>query len=121
MSGSSLAKDGVRLAYAIAGTEPKLAKAANWLNHLEYDWETPLYRQMFSRLASSFQLLRYDARGNGLSEWDIEHISFDIWISDLHTIVNASGFQPFPLFGMSQGCVVALALFFAAPLNASHA
>src|SRR5256885_352221 len=83
------------------------------LNHLEYDWETPLYRQMFSRLASSFQLLRYDARGNGLSEWDIEHISFDTWISDLHTIVNASGFQPFPLFGMSQGCVVALALFFA--------
>ena len=105
MSGSSLANDGVRLAYAIAGTEPKLAKAANWLNHLEYDWETPLYRQMFSRLASSFQLLRYDARGNGLSEWDIEHISFDTWISDLHTIVNASGFQPFPFSECLRGAL----------------
>jgi class 3 adenylate cyclase/pimeloyl-ACP methyl ester carboxylesterase len=103
------AEDGVRLAYAIAGTGPKLVKAANWLNHLEYDWETPLFRQVFSRLASNFQLLRYDARGNGLSEWDVEHISFDTWISDLHTIIEASGFERFPLFGMSQGCSVAIA------------
>jgi class 3 adenylate cyclase len=103
------AKDGVRLAYAVAGAGPKLVKAANWLNHLEYDWETPLFRQVFSRLAGDFQLLRYDARGNGLSEWDVEHLSLDTWVSDLHTIVEASGFGRFPLFGMSQGCSVAIA------------
>lgn len=103
------ANDGVRLAYATAGVGPKLVKAANWLNHLEYDWETPLFRQVFSRLAADFQLLRYDARGNGLSEWDVEHISLGTWVSDLHTIVEAAGFDRFPLFGMSQGCAVAVA------------
>jgi class 3 adenylate cyclase/pimeloyl-ACP methyl ester carboxylesterase len=103
------ARDGIRLAYAIVGKGPKLVKAANWLNHLEYDWETPLFRQVFSRLTSNFQLLRYDARGNGLSEWDIEQISFDTWVADLHTIVEASGFERFPLFGISQGCSVAIA------------
>jgi class 3 adenylate cyclase/pimeloyl-ACP methyl ester carboxylesterase len=104
-----LAQDGVRLAYAIAGSGPKLVKSANWLNHLEYDWESPLFRQMFFRLAAHFELLRYDARGNGLSEWDVQHISFDTWLADLHTIVEACHFDRFPLFGMSQGCAVAIA------------
>ena len=89
------------MAYAwptrLRGSDPKLVKAANWLNHLEYDWETPLFRQVFSRLAADFQLLRYDARGNGLSEWDVEHISLGTWVSDLHTIVEAAGFDRFPL------------------------
>jgi len=114
------ASDGVRLAYAIAGTGPKLVKAANWFNHLEYDWEMPLFRQVFSRLASDFQLLRYDARGNGLSEWDVEHISLETWVSDLHTIVESAGYQRFPLIGISQGCAVAIAYSLRYPERVTH-
>jgi len=55
--------DGVRLAYAIAGSGPPLVKAANWLSHVEYDWRTPVWRPTFERLARSRRLVRYDERG----------------------------------------------------------
>ena len=50
------ATDGVQLAWAEAGTGPVLVKAANWLTHLEYDWESPVWRhwlQFFSRTTSA--------------------------------------------------------------------
>ena len=56
--------DGVRLAYAIAGSGPTLVKAANWMNHLEYDWESPIWRHVFRGLARDHTLIRYDARGD---------------------------------------------------------
>jgi class 3 adenylate cyclase len=40
--------DGVRLAYALAGSGPPLVKSANWINHLELDWELPVYRHMLA-------------------------------------------------------------------------
>lgn len=33
------AEDGVRIAYATSGEGPPLVKTANWLTHVEYDWE----------------------------------------------------------------------------------
>lgn len=39
-----LAPDGVRIAYATVGSGPPLVKAANWLSHLEYDWQCPVWR-----------------------------------------------------------------------------
>jgi class 3 adenylate cyclase len=59
--------DGVRLAYATAGSGPILVKTGNWLNHLEYDWESPVWRHLILGLAGNHTLIRYDARGNGLS------------------------------------------------------
>ena len=64
--------DGVRLAYAISGNGPPLVKAANWMNHLEYDWESPVWRHVFRGLSTDHTLIRYDARGNGMSDWDVD-------------------------------------------------
>lgn len=50
--------DGTRIAYAVAGSGPPLVKAANWLHHLEFDWESPVWRHYFAELASSNTLLR---------------------------------------------------------------
>jgi len=102
-------RDGVRLAYALAGNGPPLVKAANWLNHLEYDWESPVWRHFLLDLASRFRLLRYDERGNGLSDWDVDTIHFDALIEDLETVVDATGLEQFDLLGMSQGCAVSIA------------
>jgi class 3 adenylate cyclase len=43
--------DGVRLAYATSGQGPPLVKTANWMNHLEYDWESPIWHPLFAGLS----------------------------------------------------------------------
>ena len=101
--------DGVRLAFATAGTGPPLVKAANWLNHVEYDWRTPIWRPLFERLARKRKLVRYDERGCGLSDWNVADFSLDAWVSDLETVVDAAGLERFPLLGISQGGPIAIA------------
>jgi class 3 adenylate cyclase/pimeloyl-ACP methyl ester carboxylesterase len=112
--------DKVRLAYATAGSGPPLVKAANWMNHLEYDWESLVWRHVFRGLARDHTLVRYDARGNGMSDWDVDALSFDAWVSDLETVVNAAGVERFPLLGISQGCAVAVAYAVRHPERVSH-
>jgi pimeloyl-ACP methyl ester carboxylesterase len=84
------ALDGGRLAYATAGSGPPLVKTANWMNHVEYDWDSSAISHFFIAPAQDFTLLRYDARGNGLSDWDVEDVSLDAWVSDLESVVDAA-------------------------------
>ncbi|MBI3709571.1 MAG: alpha/beta fold hydrolase [Proteobacteria bacterium] len=103
------AADRVQIAYAAIGDGPPLVKTANWLNHLEYDWESPVWRHLLQALAAAHRLIRYDARGNGLSDWDVDDISFDTFVRDLECVVDAAGVARFDLLGISQGCAVAVA------------
>ena len=112
--------DGVRLAYAMSGSGPPLVKAANWLNHLEYDWESPVWRHLFRGLSRDHTLIRYDARGNGMSDWDVDELSLDAWVSDLETVVDTAGVERFPLVGISQGCAVAVSYAVRHPERVSH-
>jgi DNA-binding SARP family transcriptional activator/pimeloyl-ACP methyl ester carboxylesterase len=100
--------DGVQIAYATVGSGPVLLKAANWMNHLEYDWESPVWRHVFKALADNRQLVRYDARGNGLSDWNVEELNFESMVSDLEAVVEAVQIERFPLIGISQGCAVCI-------------
>ena len=102
------AKDGVRIAYAVTGSGPVLVKTANWLNHLELDWGSPLWGRMVSGLSEDFSLVRYDERGNGMSDWDVDDLSFEALVTDLEATVDALGLQRFPLFGLSQGAAVSI-------------
>nr|WP_276591739.1 alpha/beta hydrolase [Sphingomicrobium nitratireducens] len=104
-----MTEDGTGLAYSIAGDGPPLVKAANWLNHLEYDWDSPLWRHWIGELAAFSTLVRYDERGNGLSDWDTPTISFEAFVDDLETVVDAAGLERFDLLGISQGCAVSIA------------
>jgi pimeloyl-ACP methyl ester carboxylesterase len=101
--------DGVRIAYALAGQGPSLVKTANWLNHLEYDWQSPIWSHLLHVLAADHRLIRYDARGNGLSDWEVDDISFDAFVRDLESVIDAIGVERFPLLGISQGCAIAIA------------
>src|SRR5262245_21395770 len=114
------AADGVRLAYARVGEGPPLVKTANWMNHLEYDWESPIWHHLLEGLARNHTLIRYDARGNGLSDWDVAEVSLDVWVSDLESVVDAVGIELFPLFGVSQGCAISIAFAVRHPERVSH-
>lgn len=100
--------DGLKLAYALCGSGPPLVKAANWLSHLEFDWQSPVWRHWFRFLASGNTLLRYDARGCGLSDWSANDFSLDVQVADLEAVVEAAGVTGFPLLGISQGGSVAI-------------
>src|SRR5271157_5499805 len=114
------APDGVRIAYAISGSGPFLVKSGNWLNHLEYDWESPIWQHVFRGLSRENTLIRYDARGNGMSDWDVDRLSLDAWVTDLETVVDAVGAERFPLLGISQGGAVSVAYAVRHPERVSH-
>lgn len=101
--------DGVRLAYATTGSGPPLVKPANWLSHLEYDLVSPVWRHWIRELSRDHTLLRYDKRANGLSDWDVEELSFDALVGDLEAVIDAAGLDRFPVFCLSQGCAIAIA------------
>lgn len=102
------AADGVRIAHASVGSGPPLVKAANWLNHLELDWGSPIWGRTFGSAAKNRTFIRYDERGNGLSDWEVDDISFEAFVRDLETVVDALGLEKFPLLGISQGCAVSI-------------
>lgn len=104
-----LARDGTGLAYSIVGEGPPLVKTANWLNHLEHDWESPVWRHWIRHLAGYRRLVRYDERGNGLSDWKTAEIGFEAFVDDLSSVVDAAELDSFDLLGVSQGCSVAIA------------
>lgn len=103
------ARDGARLAWASHGSGPPLVKTSNWLTHLEYDWESPVWRYWLEGLGQSHRVVRYDERGCGLSDQDIGEPSVDQWLSDLESVVDAGALERFTLLGISQGAAIAIA------------
>jgi len=98
------ASDGARLAWADSGSGPTVVKAANWLTHLEYEWESPVWRHWIQFFSEHARLIRYDERGCGMSEWKTDDLSLDRWVDDLESVVDAARTsEPVTLLGISQG------------------
>jgi len=112
--------DGVTLPVASVGTGPVLLKTANWINHIEHDWISPVFSPLFARLATRFQLVRYDGRGNGLADRDVADISLAAFVRDLEAAVSTIASPRIALLGLSQGCASAIAYAVAHPERVSH-
>lgn len=103
------APDGVRVAYATSGKGPPLVRAPHWLTHLEFDARSPVWRPWLQALGSRNTLVRFDPRGCGLSDREPAEVSFEAWVRDLETVVDAAGLERFALLGASQGAPIAVA------------
>jgi pimeloyl-ACP methyl ester carboxylesterase/DNA-binding CsgD family transcriptional regulator len=103
------ADDGVRLAWARHGSGPPLVIAACWLSHLQHDWQSPIWRHFLDELGQIATVYRYDERGFGLSDWDVDDFSVERRLKDLETLVDAAGLDRFVVLGMSGQAPVALA------------
>lgn len=102
------AHDGTQLAYAVTGAGPPLVRAAHWLTHLDYDWHSPIWHHWLADVAVGRSLIRYDERGCGLSDLDIDSCTLDDWIEDLRAVADSLELDRFPVLGMSQGGPVAV-------------
>lgn len=113
-------KDGTRIAYAIHGSGPPLVRTAHWLTHLEYDWESPLWRHWLEGLGRDHTVIRYDDRGCGLSDRDVEDMSLDARAGDLEAVVESVSVQRFALLGVSGGGPPAIRYTVSHPDRVSH-
>ena len=113
--------DGVRLAWAEAGTGCALVKSANWLTHLEYDWESPVWSHWAQFFSENFRFVRYDERGCGMTDWRVHDLSSERWLDDLETVIAAAApAAPFVLLGISQGAAACIAYAIKYPEQVSH-
>jgi pimeloyl-ACP methyl ester carboxylesterase/DNA-binding CsgD family transcriptional regulator len=115
------ASDGVRLAWAEAGTGPTIVKAANWMTHLEYEWESPIWHHWMRFFSGHFRFIRYDERGCGMTDWNTSDLSFDRQLADLEAVIDAADCRsPFTLLGISQGGAQCIRYAVRHPERVSH-
>lgn len=109
------APDDVRIAYAVHGSGPPLVRAATWMTHIDLDWHSPVWRHWLDVLGTQHTVIRYDERGCGLSDRDVDDISVETSVRDLETVVDSAEVDRFVLLGISQGAAVAVAFAAAHP------
>jgi pimeloyl-ACP methyl ester carboxylesterase/DNA-binding CsgD family transcriptional regulator len=103
------ASDGAQLAWAEAGEGPLLVKASNWMTHLEFEWQSPVWRHWMRFFSSHFRFVRYDERGCGMSDRHPPEVSLDRWIGDFEDVCEAAApREPFAILGISQGSLACI-------------
>ena len=112
--------DATNLAWSEIGDGAPLIKAANWLSHLEFDFASPVWRHWWTELSRRARLIRYDERGCGLSDWEVDEFGVKVWVDDLECVVDAAGAERFCLLGISQGAAVAIDYAVRHPERVSH-
>ncbi len=110
----------MQLAYARIGQGHPLVKTGHWMTHIEFDFESPIWRHLYQELSRDHAFFRYDARGNGLSDREVADVSFERFVDDLEAVVDAAGINRFALLGISQGCAVSIAYAVRHPDRVSH-
>jgi pimeloyl-ACP methyl ester carboxylesterase/DNA-binding winged helix-turn-helix (wHTH) protein len=112
--------DGVNIAHTKVGKGYPLVAVGSWMSHLEEDWFNPMWGHYLSNLARDFTLIRYDQRGNGMSDWDNVDISFERMVDDLKAVIDCYDYQKVALFGPSQAASVSIAFARQFPERVSH-
>lgn len=100
--------DGAEIAYAVSGSGPPVVMLPSWLTHLEYQWRSVAWQPWLEALSPRYTLIRYDPRGCGLSDRNVDDLSFESWVRDLGAVVDAVGLDRFSLIGICQGGAVAI-------------
>jgi pimeloyl-ACP methyl ester carboxylesterase len=111
--------DGANIAYVQVGNGYPLVLCGSWMTHLEWDWSNPGWGHHLSHLAKDFTLIRYDQRGNGMSDWNVD-ISFDKMVDDLRSVIDCYDYEKVAIFGPSQAASVSIAYTREHPQRVSH-
>jgi len=100
--------DGVRIAFAVHGNGPPVILSKFWISHLHYDWDDPILGHLLDALGRIATVVRFDERGYGLSDWEVEDLSLEARLADLESVAAAAGFDRYALIAMGQAGQVAI-------------
>ncbi len=114
--------DGVRIAFATYGEGKPLVWAQQPLaSHVQLEWQQPMFRATYSRLvAEGRMLVRFDPRGVGLSDRDVDDLSLDVWLLDMEAVVDHLGLNRFVLIGGEHGGSTAIGYTVRHPERVTH-
>jgi pimeloyl-ACP methyl ester carboxylesterase len=112
--------DSTMIGYEVTGAGPAVIRAATWMSHLDHDWSAPHRAAFYTELTREHRLVRYDQRGNGLSDRDCADLSLEAQVSDIEAVANAADLERFALYGGSQGGAVAAAYAARHPERVTH-
>jgi len=101
--------DGVRIAYAEHGAGPPLVFVRGWISHLEHLWQDGDFRAYFEALGQHCRVIRYDARSNGLSDWDVGEVDLDALVTDLEALMDTLALERATIYGQCFGGPIAIA------------
>jgi pimeloyl-ACP methyl ester carboxylesterase/DNA-binding CsgD family transcriptional regulator len=113
-------RDDVQVAFASRGRGPAIVKTPNWMNHVELDVHSLVWRPWIQQFERDHTLVRYDARGCGLSDRAPRQMSFRTNQLDLDAVVEAAGLDTFMLYGASQGAAIAIEYAARHPERVTH-
>ena len=113
-------RDGTRIAYGTYGAGPPLVFSANWIHHLKFDWDSPVWRPWLIMLSRRHTLVRYDFRGCGLSDRERVDFSFEKLAEDFEAVVEAAGLKRFAILGMTSGGKIGMVYAVRYPDRVSH-
>lgn len=106
--GFATSRDGTRIAYATTGAGPAVVNVIGWFTHLEHGLNSPAF-SLAPRLEGDRLYVRYDGRGTGLSDRQIQDYSLEARVADLEAVVDALGLDRFAIYAQSAGGPPAIA------------
>ena len=114
--------DGVHIAFCEVGEGyPLVVMPPTPLTHVQLEWGIPDLRRWYERvIAAGHRLIRYDARGMGLSDRDVSDFSLPMQLADMDAVVDAMGLDRFALYGSGDQGMVAAAWAARNPERVSH-
>src|SRR5689334_6832841 len=97
-------RDGVNIAFWSVGEGPAIIQLppTPW-SHCQLEWEEPVFRNWYERLARNHRVIRYDARGTGLSDRDRFDYNLETLRADLDAVIERAGLEEFALLAPLQG------------------
>jgi class 3 adenylate cyclase len=105
--------DGTKIATATLGSGPYLVivpPTPFW--SVEGEWSMPLQRDAVERMAASYTVVRYDPRGQGLSDRDVSDLSLEARLADIEAVFE--NVPANPAFVLSRGFQAPVVITFAA-------
>jgi class 3 adenylate cyclase len=101
--------DGVRIAYYMMGEGEPLVYLNGWpFENCEKELERQVDNELFSFLARHHTLVRYDGRGAGNSDREVEDISLTARVLDLAAVVGQLKSRPISIVGFATSSPVAI-------------